>query len=172
MDAKQSSAMNGLVAIPPGISWTMPEKSMAWQNPPKYTSITDIADSYISMLSSPELADDVLDSVETGVPLAVIAETLMLGGVQAGFHTVDAGTLVMPVIIEMLKTAAEVHNVEYITFASEAEKANMVTNRMAREAVNEALSVKMKPVVEAEEEMPMEQEKPKGLMARKPMESM
>lgn len=172
MASNAPSVMNGLVAVPPGISWTMPEKSMAWQNPPRYTKLTEIADNYINILSDPELADDVLDSVESGVPIAVIAETLMLHGVQGGFHTVDMGTLVMPVIIEMLRTAAEVHGVEYITFPSEAEKGKTVTSRMAREVVNEVLSAKMKPAPEMEEEMPMEQEKPKGLMARKQMENM
>lgn len=163
-----SSPMDALVSVPPGVSWTMPEKSMAWQNPPKLTNVSDVANGYITMLSHPEMADDMLDSLETGVPLAVVAETMMLSGVQAGVHSVDMGTLVMPVIIEMMKAVAEMHNIEYMTFPDEAEKKNKVSNRMARDVVAEVLKKKPQEVA-----MPQPaEEKASGLMARKPQENM
>lgn len=169
---KMSTSMEALVAVPPGISWTMPDKSMAWQNPPKITNLAEIANGYISMLSHPEMADDMLDALETGVPIAVVAETMMLSGVQSGVHSVDMGTLVMPVIIEMLKTTAELYNISYITFPDEAEKKNKVSNRMAREAVGQVLSVKSETISSPEEKLAAEPPSSTGLMARKPQENM
>ena len=140
MATNRTSPVDAFRPVPPGISWTAPEKSQPWLNPPRFTSIPEIAEAYISMLASKEMANDLLDSLETGVPIASLAETFMLSGVYAGQHTIDAGILVIPVIIEMLKTIAKVNKIKFVMFSSDVEEADTYHPRNIKQAVKDALA--------------------------------
>lgn len=151
---------------PPGISFTAPEKSRPWQQPPKIVDLGDVVNYYISAISDAEIVDDLLNSLETGVSLASIAESMMLVAVSQGIHTIDAGILAMPVIIEMLITAAEINDIDYIVYEDDL-KLNKVPARAAKEAVKRAIDMMKsgeKNIEEPEAEMPM------GLMARNKVE--
>lgn len=151
---------------PPGISWTAPEKSRPWQQPPQLTDVSKVAVYYIATVSDEELMDDLLDSIETSVPLAVIAEAMMLNGVSSGVHTLDAGILVMPVIIEMLQSLAMVHGQDFVIYPDDYDKKVKVSNRVARLAVQKAMK-QLEGKEEPEESMMPEEEKPKGLMSKR-----
>ena len=156
----------------PGISWTAPEKSRPWLQPPKLTNVVDVAANYVAVISDPESMDDMLDAIETSVPLAVIAQAIMLGGVSNGVHTLDAGILVMPVIIEMLESLAMSHDVEYVIYPDDYDKQVSVSNRVAKLAVEKAMN--KNPMMEDEEEEEEEEMevKPTGLGSRKQKEVM
>lgn len=124
--------------VPPGVSWTAPPKGRPWSNPPKLTKLSDVAQGYIDNLSSASMINSTLDVIETEVPLAAMAEAIMLSGVNKGIHTTDAGILVMPIIIEMLKAVAEMHNYKYVIFPDELEEDTNVPARVVKKAVEEA----------------------------------
>lgn len=150
---------------PPGISWTAPEKSRPWQSPPQLVDMVDVAGYYIMNMSSDEMLDDLLDVVETPVPLSVTAEAMMLQGASNGIHSVDMGILVMPVIIEMLITIAEHNKSDYTIYPDDFDKEAKVSNRVARLAVQKAMKkIEGKEAPEAKAELPKE---PKGLMAKR-----
>ncbi len=149
--------------VAPGISWTAPPKSRPWMNPPAQVDISSVAKSYMVALSDAEAANDILDALETGVPIATIAESFMLANVSKGRHTLDAGILVMPVIMEVLKSIADFNDIKVVMFQKDLEKGTTIPPRVFREFVNKMNA----PVEEQEvvqEEMP---EEPAGLMARK-----
>lgn len=123
--------------VPPGVSWTAPPKSRPWLNPPQDTDVVTIANNYIGVLGSAEVANDILDSLETKTPLSLIAETLLLSGVASGKHTLDAAVLVMPVVIEVLKTIAVMNNIETVTFPEELEKGMTVHPRVLRQVIDD-----------------------------------
>lgn len=148
-------------AAAPGISWTAPPKSRPWMTPPAQVDISSVAKSYMMSLGEAEAANDILDALETGVPIATIAETFMLGNVSKGRHTLDAGILVMPVIMEVLKSIADFNNIKVVMFQKDLESGTTIPPRVMREFVNK-MNEPAKEVVE--EEMPKE---PAGLMARK-----
>lgn len=152
--------------VPPGISWTAEPRSRPWSTPPKFVTVSEVAQGYVTNLSSANMINSTLDAIETGVPLAALANGMMLSGVASGIHTIDAGILVTPVIIEMLKTTAEIHGVKYKVFEDESE-ADTVPARVVRQAIKKASSEVVEEVVEPAVELT-------GLMARKPknMESM
>jgi len=152
----------------PGISWTAPEKSRPWLQPPQLTDISRVALYYIATISDEEMMDDMLDSLETSIPLAVIAQAMMMNGVSNGVHTLDAGILVMPVIIEMIESLAISHKVKYVIYPDDYDKQVSVSNRVAKLAVEKAMN-KNPMVEEEEEEMEV---KPKGLGSRKQKEVM
>lgn len=160
---KQLTPMEAIKPIPPGISWTDEPKSRPWQKPPKFTKITDIAQGYIDIISDKATINSLLDALESGLTLDVIAETFMLGGVHKGIHTIDAGILVMPVIVEMLKTLADVHGVDVKTYASELESPEL-SPRVLKRALAKSAATSEK---EMSEEVVVPLEKPAvGLMGR------
>jgi hypothetical protein len=155
----------------PGISWTAPEKSRPWLQPPQLTDISRVALYYIATISDEEIMDDMLDSLETSIPLAVIAQAMMMNGVSNGVHTLDAGILVMPVIIEMIESLALSHKMKYVIYPDDYDKQVSVSNRVAKLAVEKAMN-KNPMVEEEEEEIPEMEAKPTGLGSRKQKEVM
>ncbi len=160
----QSNATVGemLNPVPPGVSWTAPPKSRPWLNPPKDTDVVTIANTYISALGSVESMNDVLDAIDTEVPLAVIAESLVLNGVSTGKHTLDAAVLVMPVVIEVLKTIAALNKVDVVVFPKELEKGMTIHPRVLRQVITDTTQA----VAEKAESVVEEAPASKGLMSR------
>lgn len=152
-----------LTAPVPGISWTAPPKGRPWLNPPAQVDVSTVAKSYMMSLGDAEAANDILDALETGVPIATIAETFMLANVSKGRHTLDAGILVMPVIMEVLKSIADFNDIKVVMFQKDLEKGTTIPPRVMREFVNKMNQPAKEPVME-EEVAPKE---PTGLMARK-----
>jgi hypothetical protein len=134
-------------------------------NPPKAVSVTAVAKGYIDSLGQAEVANDILDALETGVPLELIAETFMLGNVNKGRHTLDAGILVMPVILEVLQSIADFNDIETVKFTQELEKGTSIHPRVLREFAKKASEVSAEPVAEEPSSPAVD-----GLMARKSKE--
>ena len=166
MQPNKSSPFDVIQPVVPGISWTAPEKSRPWQQPPQLVDIGDVIQRYMDGFSDPEAMSNAIDAIETKVPLSVMAQAIMLSHVNEGVHTMDMGILVMPVIIELLVTFAELSNVDYIVFPDEIEKRNIIPVGIARLAMKKALESMEKTVEEVQET------KPAGLMARKQKEVM
>jgi len=165
MATKQLPVSQALMSVPAGISWTAPEKSRNWQKPPKLVKITDVVKYYMAAISSEELASDMLDVLETDIPLSVIAESMMLSHVSEGLHTIDAGILAMPIIMEMLKTVAMLNNINTKDYASDFDKDEKVSNRVVKQAIAQVFKTIETPAAEVE---PAEEAvQPMGLMARK-----
>lgn len=146
--------------VPAGISWTADTKTRPWGTPPKLVKVQDVAQRYIASLSQPNAINSALDVLETGVPIAALANAMMLTGVASNVHTVDAGILVIPVIIEMLVTLAEIHGVEYQVFEKDPDD-DIVPARVIREALKKAKETPAEVVEEPSEPMLS------GLMVRK-----
>lgn len=165
--ASDLSATDMIRPVPPGISWTAPPKGRPWTNPPKFVKVSDIAQGYIDNLSSASMMNSIMDVIDTKVPLASMAEAIMLSSVHKGVHTIDAGILVMPVIIEMLKTAAELYDAEYTIFPDELVEGDEIPERVARAAIKKASEAPTKT-----EEVVTPRVQLAGLMSKKPMENM
>jgi predicted DNA-binding protein (UPF0251 family) len=75
-----------------------------------------------------------------------------------GYHTVDTGFLVTPIIVEIIKTLADLNDVTYTVTAEEAGKKNTVNPAIIKQLIDEA-----KKKVEKSPEAVVER---KGLMAK------
>jgi hypothetical protein len=148
--------------VPPGISWTAAPKSRPWLRPPQETDIVKIANNYIDMLGSTALMNDILDALDTKTPLSVVAEVLVMKGAGDGRHTLDAAVLVMPVVIEVLKTIAVLNKIEVVTFPRELEKGMTVHPRVLKKVIQGTTESAASAAVPVEEETPVS----KGLMSR------
>jgi hypothetical protein len=152
----------------PGQSLTVELGSRPWQTPPEMSTFEEGLDFYISRIVDPKMAAQLLDIIETGVPLTAIAETLTLGGAMQGLHSIDVGILVNPVLVELMEGLAKNADVKYVIGDTDSEelpdegilaKAMASLSEIDVEEVKEEM-LDMKNIV-------AEEEKPKGLMTRK-----
>jgi len=162
----------------PGQSLTSEPGARPWEQPAKYSTVEDTLEFYLDNLSQPKKMAHLLDKIEEGAPLTLIADTLQTIGVSKGLHSLDVGVLVSPVLIEFMKAAAEQEEIEYRIGTEEPEDEGDMD--LANSAVKEVY--KETATADEEEPMPMETEEmaeappveKTGLMARpsKPVEEM
>ena len=161
----------------PGMSLTAELGARPWQSPPEGATLEDAVDYYIPRLGDPEYVGQVLDIVESGVPLTSIAESMTLVGNMEGKHTIDVGILVQPVIVEFLKGIADITDTKYTMSADKDFRDKDVTEGMLNNVTKELqkslpeeqqseINTLVDKSVDTEEE---EVEEPKGLMSRRPM---
>ena len=154
----------------PGQSLTSEPGARPWENPARYATVEDTLSFYIENLSQPKKMASMLDKIEEGAPLTLIADTLQTVGVSKGIHSLDVGVLISPVLIEFMKAAAEQEDISYTIGTEEDE--DQVGADLAHAAVKEVYAKEDEPVSEEPEleDMPVNKEelaKKSGLMARK-----
>lgn len=97
----------------PGQSLTAELGSRPWQQPAQYTTVEEALDYYIPRLESEEVSAQLLDVLEMGIPVTTVANTMQLGSVMEGKHSVDVGMLILPVLVELIMLIADTANVKY-----------------------------------------------------------
>lgn len=153
----------GFDAPIPGQSLTHELGNRPWQNPPQYTTIEEALEFYIPRLSNADFLGRMLDIIERGIPLTALAETLTLGGVMQGLHSVDVAVLINPILVEFMEGAAKKAGIKY-TLGDADEGDNTpdgFTLSKAMANMDEEDIEEDEPVVEEEPEEPL------GLMARR-----
>ena len=165
----------------PGMSLTSELGARPWQSPPEGNDLNDAVDFYIPRLGDPEYVGQVLDIIDSGVPLTSIAESMILVGNMEGKHSIDVGVLVQPVIVEFLKGIADITETKYTISADKNFRDKDVTEGMLNKVTKElqtlpqeqqsdidTLVAKSSDIDTDIEEKDM-MEEPKGLMARRAM---
>lgn len=154
----------------PGEGMTAELGSRPWQNPPQYATVEQALEFYIPKLVSEELYDGILDSMELGIPLTTMADSMQSAAVMQGLHTVDVGILAMPVLIEMLAYIGDEAGIEYnLGMDKPIDEDKISSTKIAlamkkmREKMPEALEEREE---QPEIEEPMPEPAPTGLMAR------
>lgn len=153
----------------PGMSLTAELGNRPWQQPPQYSTVEEALQWYIPRLTNPELLDQLLDVMETGIPLTTIANAMQTSGVMEGKHSLDVGMLIMPVLIETMAYLAEEAEIEYVAGSNiEASPDTPTESRIAlaiskvrEERGEEPEEPEMKEQPEPQEEKPSS-----GLMSR------
>ena len=151
----------------PGQSLTAELGGRPWQSPPQYATVDDAMDWYLERFDSQEVVEELMSVIESGIPLSTLANSMQLGAVLNGVHSIDVGVLVMPIIIEMMKYLAEQTDTKY-KMGDEPEETDRPSDAVIASALNELKnqqegSDNEEPEMEEEETMP----EPSGLMARR-----
>jgi len=154
----------------PGMSLTAELGNRPWQQPPQYSTVEEALQWYIPRLTNPELLDQLLDVMESGIPLTTIADAMQTGGVMEGKHSLDVGILILPVLIETMAYLAEEAGIEY-NAGSNVETSPDIVSESTMAVVKQKVKAKMGEPVEEEpviKEPEMEKETPPqgGLMSR------
>ena len=137
----------------PGQSLTAELGSRPWQQPAQYTTVEEALDYYIPRLESEEVSAQLLDVLEMGIPVTTVANTMQLGSVMEGKHSVDVGMLILPVLIELIMLIADTANVKYTSGLEKDKKirgslVDLAVSRFNEEKVKE----KDAPMPEIDEE--------------------
>ena len=152
----------------PGMSMTHELGARPWQTPPTYATVEEAADYYIERMANPDFKDQLIDIMEMKVPLTTLANTIQLGSVMEGIHTVDVGMLVLPMIMEMLMMIGDSAGVKYETGLENPNKPILRDSAMAKAITEYEADLKNKDeVTETEDKEVEENEEPTGLMARR-----
>ena len=152
----------------PGQSLTHELRARPWQNAPQFSSVEESMDWYLDRFDNPELVQELLSIIESGIPLSTIANSMQLGAVLQGVHSIDVGVLVLPILIEIMKTLAEKTDTKYV-MGDEPEESDRPSDAVLDSALNKikGMTVEDMPEEEMMEEEEETQEEPMGLMARR-----
>ncbi len=159
---------DGLLDAPiAGMSLTHELGDRPWQTPPKAVTVGEAMETYLPAFESEEVVPQIINVLESGIPVTTIAESTMLGGVMEGRHTIDVGILVMPVLMEIMKHLAEKTETKYV-MGDEPSESDRPSDAVIQGAINsleEGEEVDLdEDTIKEEEEI---QEEPMGLMARR-----
>ena len=154
-----------------GQSLTFELGNRPWQNPPQFNTVEETLEYYIPRFLDSNISEQLMDVIEMGIPLTTIANAMQTGGVMQGYHTLDVGILVIPVLVEMMAFLAEEAGIEY-RVGTEDDRLkktsfNDSTIALAKKRFKEKMSEKEKVEDNIKKDVVEETEEPQGLMARR-----
>jgi hypothetical protein len=147
-----------LTAPIPGQSLTVEPGSVPWEQPPQFVTLDEVAAFYSDRMNDVEAIHELMGLLERNIPISSIVNGMIKMGMMKGYHTIDTGFLVTPILAEIIKTLAELNDVPYKMTAEDVGKENKVSPTILRDLIREA-----KNKVESNPEAKIER---KGLMAR------
>ena len=166
-------------AAVPGSSLTSEPDSRAYKKPPQYSTVDDAMNYYVTRLSTDEVADQIINVLDMGVPVTELANIMQMHGVMEGKHTLDMSMLMLPVLMEIIALIGDTANIDYNmgTEKSDPERsensivqtAKMKMETELRDKTLEGFSKDKEPEMdeEIEEEAEEPVTEPTGLMARR-----
>ena len=150
----------------PGQSLTHELRARPWQNPPQFNTVEESMDWYLERFDNPEIVQELLSIIEMGIPLSTIANSMQLGAVLQGVHNIDVGVLIIPIIIEIMKTLAEKTDTKYV-MGDEPEESDRPSDAVLESALNKIKGMTVEDMPEEEDMEEETDEEPMGLMARR-----
>jgi hypothetical protein len=150
----------------PGMSLTHELGDRPWQTPAQFPTVDEAIEYYMSSMTSEEFMEQLIDIMGMGVPVTTIANSLQLGSVMEGKHSVDVGLLVVPLLIELMMMLGDSAGIEYETGLQNPDRNMARDSQLAKYALQYKRSldeVDTKEMVDKDED----DEEPKGLMARR-----
>ena len=150
----------------PGQSLTHELRARPWQNPPQFSTVEESMDWYLDRFDNPELVQELLSIIESGIPLSTIANSMQLGAVLQGVHSIDVGVLVLPILIEIMKTLAEKTGTKYV-MGDEPEESDRPSDAVLESALSKIKGITVEDMPEEEDMEEETDEEPMGLMARR-----
>jgi len=153
----------------PGMSLTHELGDRPWQTPAKHSNIDEVMDYYMERMSSEDFMVQVVEVLEAGVPVTVLANTIQMASVMDGVHSLDTGMLVLPMIMEMMMMLAESADIEYDDGLKDPNKKEFRDSLIAKtisQYEKKLRDTDTEVLTQDLPEKPMTDE-PKGLMARR-----
>jgi len=106
----------------PGMSMTHELGARPWQTPAQYTTVEEALDYYIPRFANDDVTEQLMDVLETGVPVSTLANSIQLAGVMEGKHNIDVGMMVIPVLMELIMYMADQEGIKYNTGMEKGEE--------------------------------------------------
>ena len=149
----------------PGQALTHELGASPWPSPPQYSTVDEAIDYYTSRLSTPEATSQIIDILKMGIPVTSLANTIQMGSIMDGKHSIDVGMLVLPLIVEVIMFIAEQEGIDYDDGLTDVK--DNKTNEAILENIRTQMKEKAGEPVEEEPVVEETPEEPTGLMARR-----
>lgn len=147
----------------PGMSLAGELGNKPWEQPPMFVELDDVVNYYVEKLTEPNTVELLLDAMKTDAPLVSIANTAIKAAMMKGIHSIDVGTVALPIIVELMKTIGDMNDVGYVVDPEDYESATEIDEDTARQVLKDAVVAVKKTI----EEQPQEPTTPrKGLMGK------
>tara|TARA_R100001377_G_scaffold65062_1_gene40489 strand:+ start:1344 stop:1877 length:534 start_codon:yes stop_codon:yes gene_type:complete len=160
-----------------GMSMTHEVGARPWQQPPQYVKMEDIVDYYVTRMGDDSFQTQLVNIIDSGIPITSLANSIQLSSVMQGVHSIDSGLLVMPVLMELMMFVAEQNDVKYTTGMERNKKEeiedSIMQNALSKFEKDESLKTEeSEGFVEEEQEdiedAPLDNvDVPDGLMSRR-----
>jgi hypothetical protein len=121
----------------PGQSLTNEPGNVPWEQPPQMVDLDEVVRYYVERLSEPEGVDAVAGLLKSGTPAVAVAKTLMRFSVMKGIHSVDAGMLATPVIVELIRSIGEIEDIDYYILSEDERTPPPPSEDLVLEILNE-----------------------------------
>jgi len=158
----------------PGQGMTAPLGDRPWQKPPRFTTPEQALEFYVNSVTQENQVDQMLDILELGVPIDTLVDTMQLGGVMEGLHSVDVGMLIAPALVEVVSQIATKAGVKH-TVESQPQDTTVPSKSSLALALQDlkqqdsgiAMSDSISEDTETDTDVEVPEEEPTGLMARR-----
>ena len=153
-----------------GMSITHEVGARPWQTPPQQATVQEAIAHYIERMQDDSITEQIVNILQSDVPVTTLANTIQLAGVMEGRHSIDVGVLILPVIMEMIMLIADAEGIKYETGMERNKEEEVKDSRImagmarARKELADDIPEKDEDILEAQEELA---EMPKGLMGRR-----
>ena len=153
-----------------GMSMTHEVGARPWQTPPQQATVQEAIAHYIERMQDDSITEQIVNILQSDIPVTTLANTIQLAGVMEGRHSIDVGVLILPVIMEMIMLIADAEDIKYETGMERDKEAEVKDSRImagmarARKELADDIPEKNEEILEVQEELA---EMPKGLMGRR-----
>ena len=153
-----------------GMSMTHELGARPWQTPPKQSTVQEAIAHYIERMQDDSITEQIVNILQSDVPVTTLANTIQLAGVMEGRHSIDVGVVVLPVLMEMIMLIADAEDIDYETGMERNKEAEVKDSRIlagiakAKKELADDIPEKDMDILESQEELA---EMPKGLMGRR-----
>ena len=97
----------------PGQSLTSEPKNVPWEYPARITDPMDALEFHMEQLSDENTVDNIIEMLEIGIPVSVVASSMLTVAVMDGEHSLDVKLIIMPLVENHIKSLAEVTGIDY-----------------------------------------------------------
>lgn len=153
-----------------GMSMTHEVGARPWQTPPQQATVQEAIAHYIERMQDDSITEQIVNILQSDIPVTTLANTIQLAGVMEGRHSIDVGVLILPVIMEMVMLIADAEGIKYETGMERDKEEEVKDSRImagmarARKELADDIPEKDEEILEVQEELA---EMPKGLMGRR-----
>tara|TARA_R100001440_G_C2496398_1_gene115903 strand:+ start:185 stop:688 length:504 start_codon:yes stop_codon:yes gene_type:complete len=164
---KRNEPAPSLDAPIPGQGLTAPLGDRPWQRPAELSTPEQALAFYVDRITDTKQASQMLDLLELGIPVDTLVDTIQLGGVMDGIHSVDVGMVIAPSLAEIIGDMADKADVKYKMLSND-DPEELPTKAEIALTLNDISNADVKTKEEPEQlQEAQEEEEPRGLMARR-----
>jgi len=105
----------------PGQSLTSEPKNVPWEYPARITDPMDALEFHMEQLSDENTVDNIMEMLEVGIPISVVASSMLTVAVMDGEHSLDVKLIIKPLVENHIKSLAEVTGIDYMMSMDDLE---------------------------------------------------